>query len=152
MAAPREVEAFKTEAVVLFATTAAIDVDAVVMVFAVDAVPAVMAAAILVDATVVFALTAAVPRAIFEPREVDAARTVALVLALMLAGIVARSDVLAERTVALVFALTLVAIPEILVPRDVEALRMVLAVDAVPAVIAAAIDEDAEFVFELIAV
>ena len=60
--AASEVEAFKTAVLVFELTLAGMvarsDVDAVVILAAVDAVPAVIAAAILVEATVVFALIA----------------------------------------------------------------------------------------------
>jgi hypothetical protein len=101
---------------------------------------------------VVFALIAVCELVIAAPREVDAERTEALVLVVTAAGMVARSEVEALNTVAFVFALTLVAIPEILVPRDVEALRIVAAVEAVPAEMAAAILVEATVVFALIAV
>ena len=65
--------------------------------------------------------------------------------------IAAARDVDAERTEALVFELTAAVPKAMFEPRDVEALRTVLAVDAVPAVIAAAIEDDAELVFALTA-
>jgi hypothetical protein len=92
-----------------------------------------------VEARFVLALTAAVPAVIAEAREVEAERIEALVLAFTPDETPAIEDpreedaelvlllivVTAPETCELVLAFTLVAIPEIFVPRDVEAARTV---------------------------
>ncbi len=97
-------------------------------------------------------------RGIVAPRDVDAVRTVALVLLLMVviaeamvaltavvtAAMFVESEVEARSTVALVLALTALVLLVMLVARDVEAVRMALFVLALTAVVTAAMLVESE--------